>query len=552
MSSVLEAINWFFKVTNDALDVVLPWVLLAVLLVYPILFLIRGFRRVRKETRAEEKKNKAYDLYSGTLILLISVIGIFVVFWFLPYILFTRTGYDWLAVTLRWILFVLAGIGVARLYGHRNGGGRWLPTAVGHILVIFIGWIIQHWVGIFLISVPLLTAYYCALFNLAQVVLPASDPENVSEKWKKFFLLIAYTWGVQRDLIVVGDHAWKKLETRIPGDVSNIFNAPGLIWTRSHQAVGITSGSKFKKVDGPGLIFTGNLERPLQVMDLRTQVRSSEIDVVSKDGVKFKAFVIVAFRLDPEPWDQKTYSILRRMNPALHEADKLSHTTGSFPFSQQRVQAAISMTRSQADGDGFIYWDQWALGVIEQEARQVISQKELNELWRPQNDKAGANALSKIADELKDKVSLTLRSAGILVDVARVVNFRFATGINQLDKISEQQISSWGSEWERKRANILAEAEAESERTQHEARAYAESLLLTAIAEGLQRTEQIDPNLPQYVISMRFLSVFQDFVRQQTKGEDASEEGKDPRIVELQARLKDMQYRFFPGSGKEK
>jgi len=83
-----------------------------------------------------------------------------------------------------------------------------------------------------------------------------------------------------------------------------------------------------------------------------------------------------------------------------------------------------------------------------------------------------------------------------LVLVARVVNFRFPSEKGQLDRISEQQIATWGSEWERKRTNILADAQAESERSQQEARAYAESLLLNCHRRRLTKNREIDPNLP--------------------------------------------------------
>jgi hypothetical protein len=211
----------------------------------------------------------------------------------------------------------------------------------------------------------------------------------------------------------------------------------------------------------------------------------------------------------------------------------------------------MSITSSKSTGDVPIYWDQWVLSVIEDETRQVISQKSIDELWRPQEDKKGANALDVIAERIKGNAYLPLRAAGILVLVARVVNFRFPSEKGQLDRISEQQIATWGSEWERKRTNILADAQAESERSQQEARAYAESLLLNAIAEGLQKTEEIDPNLPHYVIAMRFLSALQDLAHQQATGEESNPENAR-RIAEVQAHLRDWRNQLSPIHNKEK
>jgi hypothetical protein len=173
----------------------------------------------------------------------------------------------------------------------------------------------------------------------------------------------------------------------------------------------------------------------------------------------------------------------------------------------------------------------------------VISQKNLDELWRPAGNKKFTNALEKIANEIKENTNLIFRAKGILLVVARIVNFRFPSDNDQLDEISKQQLATWSFEWERKRSNILSEAQAESEHTQQEARAYAESLLLNSIADGLQKAKDIDPNLPRYVIAMRFLSSLQDYVHKQT--DEKSRE-------ELQNNLKEWQEQFLTDHGKGK
>ena len=69
MMGVLEAINWFFNVSNKALDIMLPWVLLIILLIYPIYYLIRGIKKANKEALREQQQSKLHDTLSGTLIL---------------------------------------------------------------------------------------------------------------------------------------------------------------------------------------------------------------------------------------------------------------------------------------------------------------------------------------------------------------------------------------------------------------------------------------------------------------------------------------------------
>lgn len=226
--------------------------------------------------------------------------------------------------------------------------------------------------------------------------------------------------------------------------------------------------------------------------------------------------------MDPETWSKETYDKLRPTNTLLRGADKPSYTKGSFPYSSLRVQAALGVTSTKAiAGNPIIYWDQWAINVVEDQTRKVISQKNLDEMWRPAEDKKFASAMDIIAKEIKENTETTLRAAGILLVVARVVGFQFplppepTSDSPQIDGISKQQIETWGSEWDRKRAEILDEAKAESEHAQEEARAHAESLFLNSIAEGLQKTKEMNPDLPRYVIAMRFLSTLKNYLHNQ-------------------------------------
>lgn len=552
------------------LDFVFLWGGLFLLFAFPVYFFTTNLKKYTKEQKSRELLSQAIILF-----LIITVIG---AFWASPEIIslivILRRGlspideiakwneWAWFFSTIRLVMALGVFFGAAYLLGHEHGKSRWLTSALGFVGAILIGWIVNFWMGILFISVPLIAVYFSTLHDLALVIMPTSNPEDRAEQKKRVNAFISYTWGIQSPMTVVDDHAWKKYEPRIPGDITwqfsdfpipiirNLDWRPGLVWTRSHQVVSISGGTKFKRVDGPGVAFPGKLERPEQVFDLRLQLRTREIDVISKDGIHFIARYFTGFRIDNEEWEKETYDTLRPINSHLRGADKLTHTQGSFPFSHARVQATLGMTSTKAaTGDPTIYWDQWATNVIEDQVRQVLSQKNLDELWRPANDKKFANALDVIAEEIKKNSELTLRAAGILLVVARVVNFKFASNNEHGDEISRQQIATWGSEWARRRANILAEAQAESERAQQEARAYAESLLLNSIAEGLQKTHEINPNLPRFVIAMRFLSSLQDYVHKQpVEGEEGEEMQK--RIANLQKEFKTWQELYYPNQEK--
>jgi hypothetical protein len=520
---------------------------------YPFYFFARGVGKFKKPQKGGRKQNDIADLIKQTVILLVVVFFVGVI-WALPEVI-TWLGFkvNLPATGARLGEVALALFLLARHFGHEYGGRRWFYSALGHIAVVGAGFLAGNWLGVFFISVPILTAYYVTLYNLALVVMPASDPEDRVERRMRFNILASYAWGIQSPLIVAAAHAWKEPETRVPGDFTWDFSdfpipiieklkwRPGLIWTPAHQVVAITTGTNFKRVDGPGVVFTSALERAEQVFDLRLQIRSNAIAAISKDGINFKVSLFMAFRLDPETWSKELYSQLRPLNSTLRGADIPSYTKGSFPYSPQRVQAALGVTGTKAAANNpMIYWDQWALNVVEDQARKVVSQKNLDEMWRPSEDSRLANALDSIAKELTEGAAQTLRAAGILLVASRVVNFNFQNGDEKADEILKQQITTWGSEWERARTQILSEAGAQAEHVQQEARAYAASILLNSIADGLQKTEQIDRNLPRYVIAMHFLSSLQDYVHKQP----------DEKLTD---HFINWQQQFFPGTDhKEK
>jgi hypothetical protein len=334
-------------------------------------------------------------------------------------------------------------------------------------------------------------------------------------------------------MYVVADHTGRQIEKRIDGEITRDFRMPGVIWTRSHQVAGITAGVQFKRVDGPGAIFTYKFERPFQVIDLRSQSRSSEIDVTSQEGINYKALISIVFRIDREVWTKELYDEIRQRNPLLRGGERLSYTLGSFPFSHIRVRAALSTTGAinSKDDAAIVYWDQWTLTQVEEIARQVLALQPINGFW--QLEGGVTNTLDKISDEIKNKAASPLRTVGIHLLSARIVNFRFPEETEgKIDLISKQQIETWKAAWERKRTETISIAEAEASRVQQEAWAYAQSLLLTSIAEGFEKAHDLYPDLPRSVIAMLFFGAIQDYISQQQPADTDQQQS----TTELEAR----------------
>jgi hypothetical protein len=304
-------------------------------------------------------------------------------------------------------------------------------------------------------------------------------------------------------------------------------------------------------VDGPGIVFTGRSERPFEVVDLRKQSRSSDINAISKDGILFKATLLASFAIDRQDWSSEEYDHLRRANLLLVGGKAPDYVKGSYPFSRLRVRAALGTTginTSLPDSETpEIHWDDWALSQIEEAARHVLSQRSLDELWQPKSDMPGATAPGEISDEIKKRVSLPLQASGIRLDTVRIVDFLFTEQkkegdkeekqkeiYKEEDKISQRLIETWSADWEQQRQQTLTEGDAEAERLQQEARVYAHSFLLTVIAESMRKVRNLLPKYAPYVIAMSFVGAMEELIQKQPeKGEEllASIRGIKQRIT---------------------
>jgi hypothetical protein len=436
-------------------------------------------------------------------------------FWFTPS---TR----WVsAETLRWIeLYIVLSLIVYSMT-KRYGGRRGLYSAIGHLSVLWFSWTMGRWFGVFFVFIPLVSLYYYVLYRIAEVIIPASDPDDPKEKIERFKILVWYMWGMQYPIIVVANRTGTKVETRIESSPSQDYGAPGYIWAAVHQVIGLTNGTRFSRVEGPGAIYTQTYERLMEVVDLRTQLRTTQVETITQDGVPIRAIVFAAFGIDREIWDSELYRQLRVANPMLRGGRVPDHGSGNYRFSRSRVRAALSMAGVRTNASGgtdlsSLRWDEQVMYIIEETTRCVLSEVPFSELWLPssQRDERRVSALDLLADEMKGRLSFNLLENGVSIFAARVVNYALLTDTDEgIDEITQQQVSVWQTRWEQRAVQKIAMAKAGADQKLLDTTALARSMLIASIAESLQQSRT--SNLPRYLIAMRFLGALDDLLSQQ-------------------------------------
>lgn len=424
-----------------------------------------------------------------------------------------------LASILRWAGILIFGFLYFKKLKHAEARG--VISFTIHSLLLLASWLIDRWAGILFVALPLLVIYYHIAARVALSIMPFSNPEDKAEERKRIGVFISYLWGLQLPLWKTASMKAQEAEKRIDGAPSFIKKLNGLLWTHPHQIAGISNGPKFR-ADGPGLIFLAKGEQPFEIVDLRNRSGKSKIKAISKDGISLMAEVSIAFVLDSQIWTREMYQDLLRYNTMLRDGkDPNENLDGTFPYSQARARSALSYRSKKIMPEGeeqILRWEDHVLALAEEAAREVLSERSVEDLWKARENETGT-AAEEITERIKALIKEPLQRCGITLLTAKASGFSsidFDINGGKVDEVEEQNIATWSVEWERHRAITHANGQAESDRIQQEAYAYAHSALLTAIADGLKQTRALNPNLPRYVIAMRFISALEKMLEEQS------------------------------------
>ncbi len=400
-------------------------------------------------------------------------------------------------------------------------------TVFGHLTVLLMGWLRGEWLGIVFVSIPVFIIFYFLLYHQAQVIFPISDFNSTVERKNKFWVSFWYIWGAQYPIWVAKDSATRDVEQRIGGDYFKDFGRPGIVWMHSHQVVGQSVGIEFNQADGPGITFVEQYERPIAIVDLRTQLRPTPFDAVTKDGIKIKAIIFISFKIDQNDWsdwDKETRHRVWRVSPILQDGLKPDRNLDrSYPYSAARIHAVLSTacidTPSDDDKTPNIYWDEIVVQRVVKEARLVLSERTFDELWVPQErDKRGVSALDEIAGVINERATPRLEEIGVQLFASRVVNFIF----KEDDILREQLTSTWTSAWRQKINSVKLDGDTASEKLRAQAHASAKATFLASVAESLAKARKVNDSLPKQVVALNFLATLDGLI-QTTDIEDAKQ-----------------------------
>jgi hypothetical protein len=510
---------------NKSLDKFIP-----VICILAVAIVILRYTRKRIQ-----KDGISKGIYFGVLACVEVVLPILFI-GYVPIWLSNATNSFFSPVTIRWALILLVPGLYVRSTARKSTEKRGLYFLLILLGTILLGWLYDRWVGILFITLPVLLIFYHVIYKVAHVILPSANPEDKSEQRRKASAFLMYLLGIQYPFWVASKKASRGFDERIPGNPTNDYGKPGVVWTWPHQVVGLSRGIQFNKVDGPGTVYTDMYESPVALIDLRTHLRTTVVDAVTRDGMQVPAVVFMAFAIDRDKWPKEGWSKAHfsRMKYLFNGDAALDHLEGSYPFSSGRVRAAINkigVNTCRDDGDRPEFcWDEWIVKQVEQATREVVSKRSLDELWRPIDDGPAISALDEMAADLREQLTSALAEIGVQLYGARIVNYEF----KDENPITKQNIKTWSTFWEQQITEAHADAEAIYREEIERAHAFSKSVLLDAIAESINAARAIDPKLPRHVIAQYYVHALEEYIKTQP-GVNTAESRK--RVEDLRGLL---------------
>ncbi|MBI5354091.1 MAG: hypothetical protein HZB50_15725 [Chloroflexi bacterium] len=403
------------------------------------------------------------------------------------------------------------------------------------------GWVINRWLGLIFFTLPLLGIFYYVLHLISHSIIPASNPEDKAERHQRFLIFLSYVWGVQMPMWnVVTTNNYQTADKKIDGkSSSNMFPGksnnrrslfPGLIHTDSHQVAGILRGADFR-VEGPGVIFTDGEDTPFEIVDLRNKAKKNEkekpIHAFSQEGIPITAEVSVAFRIDRDEAQQVQVHQVGQVNTPPRKVKENHRDVPSltFPYSKDKVEKALRLRSRQFKANNETTTERWedqVLQTAEQAAREVLATRKVKDLWQAREN-PHSDASAEIAASIKGLIETPLRKNGIQIFSAKASGFKFTNAGEKDDEVIAQQIQTWGVERKRELELLLANTQSKIDRIEQDARVNAQSILLSAIMEGLEHARQHHQGADQEAIARVYLDALRDMIEQQADSHHESE-----------------------------
>lgn len=468
-----------------------------------------------------------------SFIMLLEVFLLAAIIYLLPKLIAAISDVSQDETEIRWVIIYLTVIPAWYLFTREYSGIRGTISMTIILTIFQIGWLYGQWIGIVLVTLPILLIFLYVISKLIQVIFPFSSSEYTQEYQHKKQALISYLLGIQYPFWGAFTDVGREFRRQINGDNSNKLGGPGIIYTFSHQVAATSNGYDFK-VQKPGIIFTEENEAPIAIVDLRPQYRTEVVDAITKDGIPIQVFISFAFSIDQKKWPKEEWDAefaLKMINKFEYNFD-LDNTEGEHPFSSNRIAVALKKTgiyEAIEKGEHTFYWDLWVKNQIEDAIRSTISERTLNELSLSITYEGRTNPLDDTSNRISDIAMPRLLEIGVALQKIRVITLDFYKN-SDFTKTNLETVSGY---WEDQVNKLQRETETIFQKEIEDARNYSKKISMDVLTESLEMARNIRPDLPRHVITHYYIHVLEEYINELPKVEIKDTKQRIEKIKDL-------------------
>ena len=249
---------------------------------------------------------------------------------------------------------------------------------------------------------------------------------------------------------------------------------------RSHHALALARGQGFSRPAGPGFVMLHPREVITNVIDLRRQLRTQQVQANTRDGIPVETAVTVIFQV-------------RQLPPDGSEDDVL------YPYDRDSI-FHVSYANS-TDGRFLRHWTEQIAPRAAAILIDELAQHRLNDLYQ---DDASVAPFDMIQQTIKRQLDRSADQLGIQVLAVSVGHLQLPP------EVVEQRIKTWQVNWERQLLVQRAVGSAEAERRLKNARARAQIEIIHNITQNIDAMRRAGNNNLTQIIMLRMIDALEE------------------------------------------
>ena len=424
--------------------------------------------------------------------------------------------YGWTGLLTGVLISAVLGYFLGSMFGRHRGGLFVAFLWLGYCASCAIGYWAARWLGWLTITLPSVTLFWYSLWRFSGRLLPIEIPRrswwlprdllrrifrpqdylDPQMQWQRhhrlqsFRALLTYSFGTNYPYYVVEGGL---LEMRADGNPFGWFFAgPGITINEPHQATVVSDGMEIKGIGPPGPIFTDTFNRIDQIVDLRTHVKVSNIEALTKDGIHVEVLAFVLFKIRAT-----------------------SQCMGEFWVdgeSEEAVFQAVQAARMSEEPEKW-NWDDLPAIRASLILTDIIAEYEFDDLlprdlpaWYPHEGFPHEVIRRTLTARLTE--AMARECEGIEIIDVEIANPRPVD-----PRVMQQGIANWCAEWERTMMIQGDEGAPETLRRASQARAQAQAEVIRILSRETAYVDSVDRDIVADVLTRRLLEALEGMAR---------------------------------------